>query len=172
MTADIAINHSTTVNQLTTPTCGSSSPSSSMVSPPCSCLRDSIWVHLCPGPQGLLIGLCGMPLSASGTNSSRCARHFYHWEEVVADMWGSERVSDPGVSGADLMCVQTLPLLTARWDNVQGWSNDRSSLREKTSPPARVPCATRTHTHTYKWQQLQFNRRMVRLLKTITLRKR
>ena len=37
--------------------------------------------------------------------SSTHSGHFYHWEEVLADLWGSKGVSDPGVSCAILMCV-------------------------------------------------------------------
>ena len=113
MTADIAINHSSTVNQLRTPTCGSSSTSSSMVSPPCSCLHDSIWVHLCPGPlhhPGVAHWSMWYATFSIRYLVVSVLDTFYHWEKVLADMWGNERVSDPGVSGADLMCVQTLPL--------------------------------------------------------------
>ena len=35
----------------------------------------------------------------------------------MANFRGSEGVSDPGVSGAVLMCVQTLPLPTTRQDS-------------------------------------------------------
>ena len=35
----------------------------------------------------------------------------------MADLWGSEGVSDPGVPGAVFVFVQTLPLSTARWDS-------------------------------------------------------
>ena len=65
--------------------------------------------------QGLLIGLlCHLQHQVP---SSRNTRQCHHWEEVLADLWGSEVVSDPGVSGPVLICVQTLPLPTARLDS-------------------------------------------------------
>ena len=46
---------------------------------------------------------------------------------------GVEVVSDPGISGAVLMCVQTLPLPTARRDS-QCARNDRGHSREVVRP--------------------------------------
>ena len=112
------------VTQLTTPTlyvpaCGSHSPASQQSLLP-ACLHDSIWVYLhaqappSPPSRGYPL-VCGMPPSASDTYSSRCGRQPHHWKAVMADLWGSEGISDPGVSGTVLICVQTLP--TARWDH-------------------------------------------------------
>ena len=56
---------------------------------------------------------------------SRYSRQCHHWEEVLVDLWRSfEGVSDFCVSYAVLLCVQTLPLPTARRDS-QCAGNDR-----------------------------------------------
>ena len=80
--------------------------------------HDSIRVYLCPSSShypgaSARIG-CGMPQHRYlVVLNIEC----HHWEEVLADLWGSEVVSDPGVSGPVLICVQTLPLPTARLDS-------------------------------------------------------
>ena len=43
--------------------------------------------------------------------------HFSFRKNFLVNFRGSEGVSDPGVSGAVLLCVQTLPLPTARRDS-------------------------------------------------------
>ena len=131
----IAHNHYNTTNhnsiaQLTTPTCGSSSPAPQWSLLP-ACIHDSIRVYLCPGSPhhpgaAHWSVVCHIQHQVP---SSRCARQPHYWEEVVADLWGSEGVSDPGVPGAVLMCVQKLPLPTARRDS-QCASNDRRHTRE------------------------------------------
>ena len=75
--------------------------------------------------------------------SSRCARQPHHWEKVVADLWGSQGVSDPGVPGVVLMCVQTLPLPSARWDS-QCASNDWRHTWEVVRPGGGVHARTKS----------------------------
>ena len=77
-----------------------------------ACLNDSIWVYLCPGSSHYPGAahwsvVCHLQHQVP---SSRPFRKCPHWEEDLADLWRSEGVSDPCVSGAVLVCVQILPL--------------------------------------------------------------
>ena len=120
----------------------SSAPQWSLFS---ACLYDSVWVHLCPGSSHYPGAahwsvVCHLQHQVP---SSRHSRQSHHWEEVLADLWGSQGVSDPGVSGAVLMCVQTLPLPTARRDS-QCAGNDWGHSWEVVRPGGGVYARTKT----------------------------
>ena len=81
--------------------------------------------------QGLLIGLWYATFSIRYLVGLVDA--FLVEKELLANFRRSEGVSDPGVSGAVLMCVQTLPLPRARRDS-QCAGNDRGHSREVVRP--------------------------------------
>ena len=94
----------------------SSAPQWSLFS---ACLHDSVWVHLCPGSSHYP-GAAHWFVVCNLQHQILCYWHSWqshHWEEVLADLWRSQGVSDSGVSGAVLMCDKTLPLPTARRDS-------------------------------------------------------
>ena len=94
----------------------SSAPQWSLLS---ACLHDSVWVHLCPGSSHYPGAahwsvVCHLQHQVPTSRLSRCVSL---WKDFLASFPRSEGVSDPGVSGAVLMCVQTLLLPTARRDS-------------------------------------------------------
>ena len=120
-----------------------------------ACLYDSVWVHLCPGSSHYpgAAHWSVVCLLQHQVLSCRHSRQSHHWEEVLADLWGSEVVSDSGVLGAVLVYVQTLPLPTARRDS-QCAGDDRGHSWQVVRPGGGVYARTKrvlSHHHNVQY---------------------